>query len=56
MKTCDKCVTLGKKNKVLEAEMKFQLKKLDEDVAHQKITQHLNHQKEMQKINEKLKS
>ena len=34
--------------------MTFQIRKLEEDNAHQKITQHLSHQKEMQKLTDKL--
>ena len=34
--------------------MAFQLKKLEEDCAHEKITQHLAHQKDVQRLTERL--
>lgn len=34
--------------------MSFQVKKLEEDMAHQKITLHLAHQKETQKLTDKI--
>ncbi len=54
MKTCERCSNLEKKYKILSAETSFEIKKLEEDMAHQKITLHLSHQKEIQKLNERL--
>jgi hypothetical protein len=46
---CEGCTAKNKQFKVMEAELQFEIKKLTEDMAHQKVKLEMAHQKEVKK-------
>jgi hypothetical protein len=52
--SCEKCKLKERQFKILEVELQFEVKKLNEDIAHQKLTLEMAHQREIKKFMEKI--
>lgn len=53
MALCENCQVKDKKIKILEADLQFQFRKMQEDLASEKVTQEMAFQKEIKKLMEK---